>query len=309
MSNTQECGHAQEDKSVHEHDYSHKDDHDYRCKDNHNHQHGHSHKHGHGHGHSHGDGHFSIDYYAYASRLRKMNPVFKVLFSVAVLLLTICLDKPLVSIFVILSMGILTVIRGGVDFHDYCSLMTIPVAFMLMGSAAIAAGFSTKPIGEYNLNLHFFYLYATSRSISQALFLILKAFGAVSAMFMLTLSTPSSEIISALRKLHVPKLIVELMNMIYRYIFIMMDTQRKMKNSAESRLGYCDFKTSCLSFGGIASNLFIVSLKKANAYYDAMESRCYDGELCFLEEEKPLQKKQAVLAAVYLILLICLYFV
>ena len=273
-------------------------------------EYGHSHGHGHGrgHGHSHGDGNFSIDYYAYASGLRSVNPVFKVLFSVAVLLLTICLNQPLVSVFVIVSMGLFTVKKGGVDFHAYCSLMTIPIAFMLMGSAAIAAGFSTKPIGEYNLNLHLFYLYATKSSISQALFLILKAFGAVSAMFMLTLSTPSNEIISALRKLHVPKLIVELMNMIYRYIFIMMDTQRKMKNSAESRLGYCYFKTSCLSFGGIASNLFIVSLKKANAYYDAMESRCYDGELRFLEEEKPIRKKQMVFAFLYLILLIGLYF-
>ena len=97
--------------------------------------------------------------------------------------------------------------------------------------------------------------------------------------------------------------------MIYRYIFIMLDTQRKMKNSAESRLGYCDFKTSCLSFGGIASNLFIVSLKKANAYYDAMESRCYDGDLLFLEEEKPLTQKQVLWALMYLAILIVIYFV
>jgi cobalt/nickel transport system permease protein len=265
-------------------------------------------KHGH-HGHSHGEGSFSIDYYAYASELRGLNPIFKVLFSVAVLILTICLNKPQISVFVILTMGFFTIVKGGVDFHDYWSLMTIPIVFMLMGSVAIAIGFSTQPMGQYHLNLHFFYLYATNNSIKQALSLILKAFGAVSAMFMLTLSTPSNEIIQALRRLHVPKLIIELMNMIYRYIFIMTDTQRKMKNSAESRLGYCDFKTSCLSFGGIASNLFIVSLKKANAYYDAMESRCYDGELRFLEEEKPVKNMHLAMAACYLIVMIGLYFI
>ena len=46
-----------------------------------------------------------------------------------------------------------------------------------------------------------------------------------------------------------------------------------MKNSAKARQGYCDFKTSCYTFGSIASNMFIISLKKANAYYDAMEAR------------------------------------
>lgn len=276
----------------------------------HSHDHTHHHHHGHGHhGHSHGEGGLSIDYYAYASRLRSVNPVFKVGFSVAVLILTICLNQPVVSLFVILSMGFLTIQRGGVDFFDYLSLMTIPIVFMIMGSIAIAIGFSRQPIGQFHLNLHFFYVYCSVESIKKALFLILKAFGAVSAMFMLTLSTPSSEIISALKHFHVPKLIIELMNMIYRYIFIMLDTQRKMKNSAESRLGYCDFKTSCLSFGGIASNLFIVSLKKANAYYDAMESRCYDGDLLFLEEEKPLTQKQALWALMYLAVLVVVYFV
>ena len=255
-------------------------------------------------GHHHGEGGFSIDYYAYESGLRNLNPVFKVLFSVAVLILTISLDHPAVSLFVILSMGFLTIWKGRVHFYDYCTLMTIPVVFLLMGSAAIAIGFSKTPVEPYNLNLHFFHLYVTAANLKKALFLILKAFGAISAMFMLTLSTPSCEIISALGKLHVPKLIIELMNMIYRYIFILLDTQQKMKNAAESRLGYCDFKTSCISFGGIASNLFIVSLKRANAYFDAMESRCYDGELLFLEEEKPIKGQQAAMAIVYLVLLI-----
>ena len=47
-----------------------------------------------------------------------------------------------------------------------------------------------------------------------------KALGAVSALYMMTLTTPLSEIIAVLRKAHIPKLIIELMNMIYRYILL-----------------------------------------------------------------------------------------
>ncbi len=71
----------------------------------------------------------------------------------------------------------------------------------------------------------------------------------------------------------------------------MIDTHSRMKNSAESRLGYCDFKTSCYSFGQVASNLLVVSLKRGNNYYNALEARCYDGDLRFLEEEKPLKSR------------------
>ena len=84
----------------------------------------------------------------------------------------------------------------------------------------------------------------------------------------------------------------------------MLDTHSRMKNSAEARLGYVDFKTSCYSFGQVASNLLIVSLKRGTDYYNALESRCYNGDLQFLEEEKPIRKNQVAGAAVVVALLI-----
>lgn len=255
------------------------------------------HGHRHGFGHRHDGSVFSIDYYAYASRLRGWNPGFKALFSMVCLAFCIVCDNVYVSLGTILLMGYITVVMGGLSFGRYLSLMTIPVVFLFFGSVAIAVGVAPFPAGQYRLHMGFFYLYCSDESIRAVLRLVARAFGAVSAMYMLTLSTPASEIITVLRSIHVPRLIVELMNMIYRYIFLMMDTQCRMKNAAESRLGYCDFRTSCLSFGQVAGNLLVVSLKKGNAYYQALEARCYDGELCFLEEEKAVTAGQAAVAA------------
>ena len=86
-----------------------------------------------------------------------------------------------------------------------------------------------------------------------------------------------------------------------------MDVHTKMKNSAQSRQGYCDLKTSYYTFGSIASNMLVVSLKKANSYYDAMEARCYDGDLIFWEEDKKIEKIQIVTAAAFIIFLILLW--
>lgn len=264
------------------------------------------HKHRRKFGHKHGEG-FSIDYYAYMSGIRHWNASFKVAFAFLTLVLCVALDNPFVSAVVILAMGWLTVIKGGVSFHDYLSFMMIPVMFMIFGSLAIALGVSLHPTGQYCLDLNLFCIYTSDESLMKTAEIMLKAFGAISAMFMMTLSTPSNEIISVLRKAHVPKLIIELMNMIYRFIFILTEVQRKMKNSAQSRLGYDDFRTSLKSFGNIASNLFIVSLKKANAYYDALESRGYTGELLFWEEEKPVGKMQILAAGVFIGLLVCIW--
>ena len=193
-------------------------------------------------------------------------------------------------------------------FKSFISALVV-IVFLIFGTIAIAIGFSMRPVGQYHVHfLNLFYIYWSKASLLKAGGLVFKALGAVSALYMMTLTTPLSEIIAVLRKAHIPKLIIELMNMIYRYIFIMIDTHSRMKNSAESRLGYCDFKTSCYSFGQVASNLLVVSLKRGNNYYNALEARCYDGDLRFLEEEKPLKAGQIVMAVIFIVVLLLIWF-
>ncbi|MCM1160051.1 MAG: cobalt ECF transporter T component CbiQ [Roseburia sp.] len=233
--------------------------------------------------------------------------MFKVTAAMLALVFCILADNLYVSLFLIITMGYLIVRLGGLPFSEYLSCMKIPIAFLVMGGVAVALGISEKPAGEYCLSCHWFYLYTSKAALLQAFYLAAKALGAVSAMYMMTLSTPASELISVFRRLHVPRLIVQLMNLIYRFIFIIMEVHCNMKNSAQSRLGYVDLKTSFYSFGSTAGNLLVVSLKKANAYYDAMEARCYQGELLFLEEEKKIEKKQLVAAFLYGAVLIGIY--
>ncbi|MEY8354369.1 cobalt ECF transporter T component CbiQ [Lachnospiraceae bacterium 54-53] len=247
---------------------------------------------------------YTIDQYAYLSRMRGWNPQFKAAVAVGALLFCIAADDVWVSGAVLLTMSGLTLAAGGVPWRIYLALLKIPLAFLILGTAAIVTGFSPVPYGKAWISVFGFYLYLTDGGTALALGLILKAVGALSAMYMLVLSTPASEIICVFRRLHVPKLILELMNMIYRFIFVMMDTQCYMKQAAESRLGYCDFRTSCRSFGRTAGNLFIVSLKKANIYYDALTARCYEGELLFLEEEKRVKGWQVWAAAGYFLILL-----
>ena len=257
-------------------------------------------------GHKHGEG-FSIDFYAYNSKIRGWNSTFKVCSAVTILILCIVLNNPYVSVTVIIAMAYVTIVKGGLPIGEYLYVLAIPAAFIFISTVTIAIDFSKQPMGEYNVYLGFCYVFTSKIMLEKAILLLLKVFAAISALQAMTLSTPSCEIISVLRKAHVPKLIIELMNMIYRYIFILMDVYTKMKNSAESRLGYCDLKTSYYTFGNIASNMLITSFKKANSYYDAMEARCYDGELLFLQEDKKVEGIQIVVVIVFIICLILLW--
>ncbi|QAT43919.1 cobalt ECF transporter T component CbiQ [Aminipila luticellarii] len=259
-------------------------------------------------GHKHGEG-SSIDFYAYNSGIRRWNPTFKVSFSALTLILCIALNNPYVSIAVMIAMAYLTVIKGRLPVHAYVSVLTIPITFILLGTIMVGIDFSTQPIGQYNLHLGFFYIITSEKSLKMMCFLILKVFGAISAMEMMALSTPSSEIICVLQKTYVPQLFTELMLMTYRYIFILIDVNINIRNSADSRLGFCDLKTSWSTFGKVASNMLIVSMKKSNAYYDAMEARCYDGQFMVLEETQNIKAKQVVIAAIFIFFLLALWYI
>lgn len=257
-------------------------------------------------GHKHGEG-TSIDFYAYNSRIRGWNPAFKVSFALLTLVLCIALNNPWVSVAVILGMAWLTVVKGGLPLSSYLSVLTIPVTFILVGAIAIGLNFSTHPLGQFRLDLGVCYVYTSWEELRKMFFLILKVFGAISAMEMMALSTPAAEIISVIRKAHVPKLFIELMNITYRYIFILFDVNINMRNSADSRLGFYDVKTSWTTFGKVASNMLIVSLKKADTYYNAMVARCYDGEFMVLELTESVRTSQVVKAAVFILILLLIW--
>lgn len=260
-------------------------------------------------GHHHSEMLSQIDLYAYHSGIGHWNPHVKVGLSLAFLLICIIADNLYVSAGVLLMTAYVTLMLGKLPFKQYIHLLTLPITFMVLGSIAIVLNFSKTPKGLYYLPLSSFYLYVTKEGLMKILHLWGKALGALSAMYMMSLSTPSNELFSVLRKWKVPALLIELMNMIYRFIFVMMDTFRKMKNSAQSRLGYCDYKTAIHTFGNIASNLLVVSMKKASHYYDAMESRCYDGELRFLEMEKKIDRSQILHASAMIAILVAVWII
>lgn len=256
------------------------------------------------HNHHHGQGYISIDYCASQSKIANWNPTFKVLFAVTNAIISVASNSISVSLTILLVTSYITLIKGKIDFHYYVKLLLIPITFAILSTIAIMVNFNKVPLGEYNLKIFSIYLYATQESIYRAFKIFIKAFSGISSIYMMTLSTTSYEVINVLKKIRLPKIVIELMNMIYRYIFILLEVQNKMSISANSRLGYRDLKTSYKSFCGILINLFVVSFKKASEYYDALEARCYDGELLFLYEEKPLDKGHVIYASLFIISLI-----
>jgi cobalt/nickel transport system permease protein len=69
-----------------------------------------------------------------------------------------------------------------------------------------------------------------------------------------------------------------------------------MRDAAKSRSGYADYRTSLRATGNICANLLGLSYRRAYKNFDAMESRCFDTGIRFLENSGKITGLQAAAA-------------
>lgn len=247
-----------------------------------------------------------IDKLCYQSNLRYINTGVKLAYALITLLLCIISHSVLVACVVLLVNTWLTVRSGGIPGFRYLRLMGIPLTFLLLSTLAILINISKTPLDAFAIPLGTYYITGSQEGLYHGVQLILTALASVSCLYFLSLSTPMTDILTELRRLKCPSLLIELMLLIYRFIFVLMDAASAITTSLNSRLGNKDFKTSCKSFGALGSSLFIRAMKKSGALYDSMESRCYNGTLRVLTETYPAKQSHILLLVLFEILLTAL---
>ena len=245
----------------------------------------------------------TIDKLCYTSKLRYVNAGEKFAFAVITLLLCVISRSTAVACIVLAVTGILTVWKGGIPLFRYIRYMMIPLAFLILSTLAIIFHLSRTPMDLFAIPVGNWYITSSIATLQYALQLILTALASVSCLYFLSLSTPIPSILEVLRKIHCPRILIELMMLIYRFIFFLNRIASSIISSQNSRLGNRTYKTSLKSFSSMASVLLLRSFKRANALYDAMESRCYDGTLHVLSESAPPKLQHIVMISIFELLL------
>lgn len=245
-----------------------------------------------------------IDKLCYYSKLRYVNAGEKFVYSILTLLFCVISRSITVALIVLVVNGILTVWKGGIPLSRYRKLMMIPLVFLFLSTIAIILNFSQVPLNAFALPIGKYYITSSWDSLEFGIQLILTALASVSCLYFLSLNTPMTDILLVLSRIHCPDLLIELMMLIYRFIFVLLEISSAISTAQDSRLGNKDYKTAVKSFGSLASVLFLRAMKKSNALYDAMESRCYDGKIRVLNENYPPKKKEILWIACFQIFLL-----
>ncbi len=238
----------------------------------------------------------SVDVLARRSALCRVNPALKVGCSILVLMLCIAAQTTHMPLILTAVLCAVTIGIGRISWHDYLSKFSLPAVFLLLSTLALLWNLVPERGGLLDLPCFGSYLSILPAAQAAARLVLARALGAMSCLFFLSLSTPMPEILAVLRRAHVPSVVIDLAVLIYRYIFLLFETYHQMHSAAQSRLGFSGLRRSLRTTGQLYALLLSNSFRKASACFDAMESRCYEGELRFLTRPKPVLLCHALFA-------------
>lgn len=248
----------------------------------------------------------AIDQLCYQSKLRYKNVYEKFAFAIATLLFCIVSRSFLIAGIALSVNAFLTVYCGKIPFSRYIKLFRIPLGFLFLSTFTIMIQISVTPEDLFALSVGRYFLTASSASFLRGLQLMTTALASVSCLYFLSLSTPMTDILEVLRLLHCPVLILELMLLIYRFIFILSDIASGLHHAQIARLGNKDYRTSLHSFASVCSAVFIRSIRKADRLYDALEARCYQGTLNVLHIHYPARAPEITAIILFELLLLAI---
>ncbi len=107
--------------------------------------------------------------------------------------------------------------------------------------------------------------------------IMLRILAAVSLAMLLSFSTPMGDILATLRLLKAPGLILDLADMIYRYVFLIEETAVTMRKAQRARGGEgLSWRRQARDMGIVAGNLLIKAFDRSLRIYKAMLARGYD---------------------------------
>ena len=136
--------------------------------------------------------------------------------------------------------------------------------------------------------------------------ILLKSWLSLQAAILLAATTPTNDLLLSLRAIGVPRLLVAIFALMWRYLFVLVEEASRLMRAREARSG----ATNTTAFraggslawrarvtGGMAGNLFLRSLDRGDRVHAAMMARGYDGEVRVLAAPR-LRSDQIMVLAV-----------
>lgn len=230
--------------------------------------------------------HFLDPYQPRNSPIHQLDPRVKLVLTLAFIFTTaltptgtwyvyILLFSITLAVEVLSDLGIAYVLRRAVLALPFV-LAALPVLFTVDGSALVNFPFFNRTITM------------TQPGVERFLSIALKSWISVQMAIVLAATTTFPDLMSAMRAIKIPRLLVAIFGLMWRYLFVLVDEALRLLRARAARSGQSEQATlktggsiawRARVAGGMAGSLFLRGFERSDRIYMAMLSRGYDGEV------------------------------
>jgi cobalt/nickel transport system permease protein len=250
-----------------------------------------------------------LDDIAQNSAFRHIHPGTKVLLGLGSLLICLVSPSPVVPLIsgIVLSLVLLIPARISPVLYGELllgpaifTLMSVVVLLFMLGGGDVIWRFD--PVPWINLSV-------TTGALRESTLVLCRVFGCSISLFFIVLTTPMTDLFNSMKRIGTPIELIDLMMIIYRYIFIVYAQAVEIWQAQVMRLGYSRLWEAIRSFSLLCGMLFISSWNAGEDLIRAMDCRCYDGIFPSLDLAEPVQMRSLIPVVAYLAGLGCVLIV
>jgi cobalt/nickel transport system permease protein len=174
-----------------------------------------------------------------------------------------------------------------------------PVLFTIKGDAL-----ASVRLGAWTLTL-------TQPGLERFVSVALKSWLSVQMAILLTATTPLPDLLLAMRSMGLPRLLVAVLGLMWRYLAVLVDEALRMMRARDSRSGSWEGRGGGTLLwrarvtGAMAGTLFLRGYERSERIYSAMLARGYDGTIRSLPSQ-PLSWAERMMLLVAFALLLAL---
>lgn len=217
----------------------------------------------------------AIDDAAWSSRWRDRSVLDKTVLSLGLVLAAAILPAwPTAPVVAALAL-VLLVNRGGAPVTLVLRALRGPAAFIVVGCVSVALVVSTD--GGLSISV-------TSASAQRAADVAAHALAGTSALLLLAMTTPMVDLLTGLRRLRVPEACVEVAGLVYRLLFVLLESLGTIRESQTARLGYSTPRRAMRSSASLTAAVLTRSWSRARRLEQGLAGREVGGSIRTLDD-------------------------
>jgi len=177
----------------------------------------------------------------------------------------------------LLGVALCCSLASGVRLRSFARRMAVP---LMLAVVACTTQVFWYPVGEPLLRLPLWgggELLVRDGALWRGLELGGRILGGMGVLLFFSLTTPLPELMRAARFFRCPAVLMELVLIMYRYIFLMFEEAGRIRTAQKARLGFVSFGNTLRSATTLGGMLVLRSYDRAERSFAAMRCRGYRG--------------------------------